>query len=686
MEFINNIFSVPLGYLMYFCYILSKNYVLAIFFFTLLTKILMFPLSLVAQKNSVKMVKMKPMLEEIQQRYEDNPQLMISEQKKLYKEEKYSAFSSIFPLLVQIPIIMGLIHVIYHPLQHLIHLDGTTIGLLSEQLTQATGETFLGSGAQLQMIHILQEGKLVFPELLSNQAMEQIFGLSFSFMGLDLSQIPTMASMAVMIPVLAGLSSLLLSVLQNQHNVLQREQGFWGQWGMALFLVAFSVYFAFVVPAGIGVYWIIGNLLSIGVMFLCNKLYDPNKYIDYANRSVKPKLTREEKKAKRAEKKVAHAREKADAKRFYAQPKQLVFYSESNGFYKYFSGIIDYLLKNSQLDIHYVTSDPNDRIFQNENQRIHAYYIGGTQLISFMMRMDADMVIMTMPDLEQYHIKRSLVRKDVEYIYLDHGMTSLHLMLREHALDAFDTIFCYGPNQVEEVRETEKVYQLPEKRVVKTGYPLLDELLEKVGQLPAAENQIKQILIGPSWQTDSLMDYCLDPLLAQLLQRGHKIILRPHPEYVKRFPSKMEAISKRYEKELGEYFIIETDFSSNETVYTSDVMITDWSSIAQEFSYTTKRPSIFINTPMKIMNPNYQNIPCVPLDISLRDEIGVSVDVDKLDGLPEIVEDMLAHAEKYKEQIIKVMDENLYHVGESAQMCGEYIMERLTKKTESDGC
>ena len=37
-----------------------------------------------------------------------------------------------------------------------------------------------------------------------------------------------------------------------------------------------------------------------------------------------------------------------------------------------------------------------------------------------MMKMDADIVVMTMPDLQRYHIKRSLVKKDVEYIYIDH--------------------------------------------------------------------------------------------------------------------------------------------------------------------------------------------------------------------------------------------------------------------------
>ena len=49
-------------------------------------------------------------------------------------------------------------------------------------------------------------------------------------------------------------------------------------------------------------------------------------------------------------------------------------------------------------------------------------YIGEKKLITLMMKLDADVVVMTMPDLENYHIKRSYIRKDIEYIYIPHGM------------------------------------------------------------------------------------------------------------------------------------------------------------------------------------------------------------------------------------------------------------------------
>ena len=72
MELINTVIGVPLGYLMRFCWLLVRDYGIAIIIFTLLTKVIMFPISLLVQKNSIKMVKMKPQLEALRYQYVDD--------------------------------------------------------------------------------------------------------------------------------------------------------------------------------------------------------------------------------------------------------------------------------------------------------------------------------------------------------------------------------------------------------------------------------------------------------------------------------------------------------------------------------------------------------------------------------------------------------------------------------------
>ena len=682
MSVINFLIGTPLGYLMYWCYLLVGGYGLAILLFTLVTKIILFPLSVIAQKNSIKMVRMAPELDDIKRYNSGNGELIAQEIRELYKREKYNTITGILPLLIQIPIILGLINVIYNPLQHLMHLNSTVIAELTTKAAELLGVNAadMGYTAQIMVLEEMRRAPEAFSGVADTaSAVSQAMSLNMDFFGLNLSAIPSLTNISVIIPVLSGLSALALCLIQNRYNVLQENASFISKWGMTIFLVAFSAYFAAALPGGLGIYWTTGNILSIPILGICNLIYSPKKYIDYEAMANRRKETPEEKREARAKKKLLAARSKEDMRRFFEKGNkhELVFYSEANGFFKYFKGYIEYILANSDITVYYVTSDPADRIFQSDEPRIKPYFVNEKDLVALFMKMDANIFIMTTPDLEKYQLKRSLVKKDVEYIYTDHGMTSFHLMLRENALDHFDTIFLCGPNHIDEVRQTEYVYGLPQKKLVETGFALLDELLERVAVLGEKENARKKILIAPSWQRDNLLEYCLDELVKGLSGKNYDIVIRPHPEFIKRFPNKLEKIKEKFADRLGRDIELETDFSSSESIYTADVIVTDWSSVAQEYSYTTKKPSVFINTPMKIINPNYKWIPTAPLDVSLRDEIGVSVDVAELGSIGEICEKLISEKDDWRERIAKTVDHYIYNIGNGAQNGADYIIGRI---------
>ena len=90
--------------------------------------------------------------------------------------------------------------------------------------------------------------------------------------------------------------------------------------------------------------------------------------------------------------------------------RSIVFYSESSVIlYPYVEEIINELGKRDQ-KICYVTSSKNDPIFKNENKKIKSFYIGdGSVKYKFFWELKAKVVIMTMPDLENHWIKRSIV-------------------------------------------------------------------------------------------------------------------------------------------------------------------------------------------------------------------------------------------------------------------------------------
>ncbi len=586
MNVFDFIITQPILWVIELCYKIIPNYIFALILFTFIVKLILFPFSFWSQVQSVKMAKIKPQLDDIKAYHSDDWRLLMREQKKLYKQEHYHSFISLLPLLLQIPIIVGVI--------------------------RGLGDANI------------------------------------------LAAVPTLSQFYI--PLLAAVSAFALCYVQNLCNVLAKEMGFFSKWGLAIFLTLFSLYFGLTCGVGFNIYWITGNILAIGIQLLCNALYNPKKYLTY---TVMPRPKKDRALIKRQK-----AREKVDMKKFAATKKYLVFYSEKSGFYKYFKGAIEYVLAHSKIHVHYLTSDIDDQVFKIDHPRFHAYYCGPHKLIVTMMKMNCRVMVLTLPDLDNYQYKRSIVNKNIEYIYLDHALGSLTLTYRKHAFDAYDTIFCNGPTYNQDARAMEKFYGTKEKHLVNTGYTLFDQLLKNYKPNKQAQ---KTAIIAPSWQKDNIFESCIDPLMEQFKQTDYRVILRPHPEFIKRFPQKIAALQTKYQNEL------QLDFAVNVT--DADLIVTDWSSIAFEFSYATNKPSLFINTPMKILNQDWNQYGVEPLEITLRNQIGVALDMDKLDTLPEALTQM----GKIKEPR-KIIQSYMYDNTQADAVAGEYIIRSVKGK------
>ncbi len=667
-----------LGWIMKLCFDLTGNYGVSIILFTLITKVVLFPTAILTQFNSVKMIRLMPEENALRIKYVDDKDRLADERLALYKRYKYSPFVSLIPLFIQIPLVLGLVFIVYHPLSFTLGFPSDVIDSFRAWLASFSPEIAAEENAyQLEIINQIKHGSQLVPTALSDAA-KDISALNMNFAGIDLSLTPSLKSFnnLLLIPAFSGLSALLMCFVQNKINVLQVAQNKLNKVLTTAFLISFSVYFSFLVPAGVGLYWIFGNLFSIPTMFILNAVIRPRKYIDYDHlmRMNQARIEKEK------EHKTFLSREKADYKRFFeVKDMKLMIYSESKGFYKYFEKIIDYICENSDIDIHYVTSDPNDSIFADARKNIHAYYISSDKyLIPLFMKLESDMCLMTMPDLEKYHIKRSRVRKDVEYIYMPHGVGSATFLLRKGAIDWYDTIFAYGKRHVEDIRAMEEFYKTPRKRVVETGYPLIDEMNRCYSLQKHEENEIPQIIIAPSWQSDNIFDVCIDPLIAELQKLRYKIIVRPHPQQVRHEPERFEEMRERYRDDPN--IEIQTDFSKTSPVMESDVLVTDWSDISWEFAYVTKRPVLFIDTPMKVMNPDYEEIDRSPISIELRSVIGRAVKPENISEVCSVVKGFLENKDQYRAAIEKTYHDHVFNVGRSAELCGRYIIRSIEGK------
>ena len=200
MQYLADLFSLIVGP----CYALTQNWWLAILLFTVIIKIVLMPMALWVQKNSIVMVQLMPDLNHIKVRYFGDAEAIGERQTALYKEKHYHPMLSLIPLAIQIIILFGLVDVIH----------GITDG-------GAPGTEFLGSVP-------VENG-----------------GLSW------------------VMPVLAGLSAVIMGYAQNHLNPLQKEQTRLEKNTTNGLSIALSFFLGMFVAAGMAFYWICSNLLSI---------------------------------------------------------------------------------------------------------------------------------------------------------------------------------------------------------------------------------------------------------------------------------------------------------------------------------------------------------------------------------------------------------------------------------------
>jgi YidC/Oxa1 family membrane protein insertase len=84
-----------------------KSYALAIIIMTIIIRSLLWPLQNAATKSMRKMAKLSPIMNELREKYKDDPQRLNQETMKLYKEYGVNPFGGCLPMLVQIPIFFG---------------------------------------------------------------------------------------------------------------------------------------------------------------------------------------------------------------------------------------------------------------------------------------------------------------------------------------------------------------------------------------------------------------------------------------------------------------------------------------------------------------------------------------------------------------------------------------------------
>lgn len=352
--------------------------------------------------------------------------------------------------------------------------------------------------------------------------------------------------------------------------------------------------------------------------------------------------------------------------------RELVVYSEGSADWPHLGPIVEALISAEDRRVSYLASEASDPGLALDHPNLHSFNIGnGTARTILFARMQCRRFVMTLPDLGNLWLKRSV--HPVEYVYVFHSMNSTHTSYRGGAFDNFDTILCVGPHHLDEIRKAEEVYGLPAKRLVEHGSTKLDRLLAEFETPPPSEqHETPRVLVAPTWGESSVIER--DPgraALDVLLESGAEVILRPHPMTSRRLPRLIDDLRRSHA--ANPRFRIEQDMSASESWLWSDLMVSDWSGAASEYAFALGRPVIFLDTPPKLMNPDWSDIGLPSFEDQVRSEVGYVIGLDQVEELAETVHRLVADRAPAEVDPVAIRSRRVFNVGRSASVAARFL-------------
>lgn len=271
------------GYVLNFIYNFVGNYGISIILFTILLRLVLLPINIKQQKTMKKSLKLQEKMKEIQDKYSNDSVRLSQEIQNLYKEEKLSPFSGCLSSILQLIIIISMFYLVANPLTYMKHLPEEQINGYTEQLQEMGAST--SNYIEISIIRNLG-------------STEEDANINMSFLGLDLSDIPTenySDPRVFIIPLLYVTSSIISMKLSMAQTSIKKKQntddakkedgqlvkvdGEKDQMemmesmnrSMRYAMPIMTLLVALIAPLGLALYWFISNLIMILERLWINK-------------------------------------------------------------------------------------------------------------------------------------------------------------------------------------------------------------------------------------------------------------------------------------------------------------------------------------------------------------------------------------------------------------------------------
>ncbi|MBQ7474710.1 MAG: CDP-glycerol glycerophosphotransferase family protein [Clostridia bacterium] len=370
---------------------------------------------------------------------------------------------------------------------------------------------------------------------------------------------------------------------------------------------------------------------------------------------------------------VGGGRAKKDAERV-----PFAVFSDNKRYFSVFEPVLRELSRRGERVL-YIAGSRDDPAFSCGIEGLTAEYGGdGNKLFTRLNNLNADIVLSTTPGLEVYQWKRSPAVS--WYVHIPHAASEICLY-RMFGIDYYDAILLSGDYQAKDVRDLEKMRSLPEKELVMTGIPYMDEMRARLLSSPPAPEHPRTVLLAPSWGKSALFGVYGGKIIEDLLATGYHVIVRPHPQS---FTSEKELMDDLMSKYPGsDRLEWNRDRDNFDVLNRSDILVSDFSGVIFDFTLVYDKPVVYTD-------PDFDTAPYDAwwLDrpiwtASALPRLGERLTEESEANMKELIDRCLTEP-RYAEGRREVREETWANPGEGARLCADYLVEKYKKLTEKE--
>ena len=350
---------------------------------------------------------------------------------------------------------------------------------------------------------------------------------------------------------------------------------------------------------------------------------------------------------------------------------KIIIYGEDKRYYNVFKPIIEELI-NLEIPTIYYSSSEDDKIFEIKSDFLKSEFIGtGNKAYAKLNFIEADICLMTTPNLDVFQLKRSKGVK--KYVHITHSSaeTSTYCL---YSLDFFDAVFLNGEHQIRDIRELENKRNTIIKDLYVVGNPYLDELSKMKETITKENNNKKTILIAPSWGMNCLFRRFGEKLLDNIINSDYNIIIRPHPQSLISDKDIIDKFQNRYKYKNN----VEWDFN-RVNIYSlskADIMISDFSGVIFDYAFLFEKPVIIPSFTFDKRGTDAIEIDEEVWTFETIPKISFKLDENNFSNISQIIEDSINN-ETLKNNILKAKEEAYMYEGQASKRAAQFLNDML---------